>query len=92
MAQVKSLSKPDDLRAAQAALSSREWGRARTAFEDALRLGESPEAYEGLGLGFLIEGNLYGTGGGSHEIVLQVNTFPFLGGFKKVSRIWGIPR
>ncbi len=33
---------------------------------------------------FLVEGNLSGTGGGSHEIVLQVNTFPFLGGFKNV--------
>jgi hypothetical protein len=33
---------------------------------------------------FLIEGNLSGTGGGSHEIVLQVNAFPYLGGFKNV--------
>jgi hypothetical protein len=33
---------------------------------------------------FLVEGNLSGTGGGSHEIVLQVNAFPYLGGFKSV--------
>jgi hypothetical protein len=33
---------------------------------------------------FLIEGNLLGTGASTHEIVLQVNTFPYLGGFKNV--------
>jgi hypothetical protein len=33
---------------------------------------------------FLVEGNLFGTGASTHEIVLQVNPFPFLGGFKNV--------
>jgi len=33
---------------------------------------------------FLVEGNLSGTGASTHEIVLQVNPFPFLGGFKNV--------
>jgi hypothetical protein len=33
---------------------------------------------------FLVEGNLSGTGASTHEIVLQVNAFPFLGGFKNV--------
>jgi hypothetical protein len=33
---------------------------------------------------FLVEGNLLGTGASTHEIVLQVNAFPFLGGFKNV--------
>ncbi len=33
---------------------------------------------------FLVEGNLFGTGASTHEIVLQVNAFPFLGGFKNV--------
>jgi hypothetical protein len=33
---------------------------------------------------FLVEGNLYGTGASTHEIVLQINTFPFLGGFRNV--------
>jgi hypothetical protein len=32
----------------------------------------------------LVEGNLLGTGASTHEIVLQVNAFPFLGGFKNV--------
>jgi hypothetical protein len=33
---------------------------------------------------FLVEGNLSGTGASTHEIVLQVNAFPYLGGFKNV--------
>jgi hypothetical protein len=33
---------------------------------------------------FLVEGNLFGTGSANHEIVLQVNAFPYLGGFKSV--------
>jgi hypothetical protein len=33
---------------------------------------------------FLVEGNLFGTGASTHEIVLQINPFPFLGGFKNV--------
>jgi hypothetical protein len=33
---------------------------------------------------FFVEGNLYGTGAANHEIVLQANPFPFLGGFKTV--------
>ncbi len=33
---------------------------------------------------FLVEGNLSGTGASTHAIVLQVNTFPYLGGFKNV--------
>jgi hypothetical protein len=33
---------------------------------------------------FLVEGNLFGTGASTHAIVLQVNAFPYLGGFKNV--------
>lgn len=33
---------------------------------------------------FLVEGNLFGTGASTHAIVLQVNPFPYLGGFKNV--------
>jgi hypothetical protein len=33
---------------------------------------------------FLVEGNLLGTGGANHEIVLQANPFPYLGGFRNV--------
>jgi len=33
---------------------------------------------------FFVEGTLSGTGAGSHEIVLQANPFPYLGGFKNV--------
>jgi hypothetical protein len=31
---------------------------------------------------FFVEGTLSGTGAGTHEIVLQANPFPYLGGFK----------
>ena len=33
---------------------------------------------------FFVEGTLSGTGASTHEIVLQVNQFPYLGGFKTV--------
>ena len=33
---------------------------------------------------FFVEGTLSGTGASAHEIVLQVNPFPYLGGFKTV--------
>jgi len=33
---------------------------------------------------FFVEGHLSGTGAGNHEIVLQANPFPYLGGFKDV--------
>jgi hypothetical protein len=33
---------------------------------------------------FFVEGNLSGTGAADHEVALQVNPFPYLGGFKDV--------
>ena len=33
---------------------------------------------------FFVEGNLSGTGAANHEVVLQANPFPYLGGFKTV--------
>lgn len=37
-----------------------------------------------LGNPFFVEGNLSGTGAAGHQVVLQVNPFPYLGGFKDV--------
>ena len=37
-----------------------------------------------FGNSFLVEGTLSGTGAGNHEIVLQANPYPYLGGFKIV--------
>jgi hypothetical protein len=37
-----------------------------------------------FGAPFFVEGTLSGTGAASHEIVLQANPFPYLGGFKTV--------
>ncbi len=37
-----------------------------------------------FGSPFFVEGTLSGTGASTHEIVLQVNQFPYLGGFKTV--------
>ena len=37
-----------------------------------------------FGSPFFVEGHLSGTGAGNHAIVLQVNPFPYLGGFKNV--------
>ena len=37
-----------------------------------------------FGSPFFVEGTLSGTGAGSHEVVLQANPFPYLGGFKAV--------
>ena len=37
-----------------------------------------------FGSSFLVEGVLSGTGSGDHEIVLQANPYPYLGGFKTV--------
>ena len=31
---------------------------------------------------FFVEGTLSGTGAATHEVVLQANPFPYLGGFK----------
>jgi hypothetical protein len=36
---------------------------------------------------FFVEGNLSGTGAANHEIALQANPFPYLGGFKTVGNI-----
>jgi hypothetical protein len=33
---------------------------------------------------FFVEGTLFGTGASTHEVVLQANPFPYLGGFKTV--------
>lgn len=33
---------------------------------------------------FVVEGNLSGTGAANHEVVLQANRFPYLGGFQNV--------
>ncbi len=37
-----------------------------------------------FGNSFLVEGTLSGTGAGNHEIVLQANPYPYLGGFQIV--------
>ncbi len=37
-----------------------------------------------FGSPFLVEGTLSGTGASTHEVVLQANPFPYLGGFKTV--------
>ena len=37
-----------------------------------------------FGNSFLVEGHLSGTGAANHEVVLQANTFPYLGGFLNV--------
>jgi hypothetical protein len=37
-----------------------------------------------FGNSFLVEGTLSGTGAGNHDIVLQANPYPYLGGFKDV--------
>ncbi len=37
-----------------------------------------------FGNSFVVEGTLSGTGAGSHEIVLQADAYPYLGGFKIV--------
>jgi hypothetical protein len=37
-----------------------------------------------FGNSFLVEGTLSGTGAGDHDIVLQANPYPYLGGFKDV--------
>jgi hypothetical protein len=37
-----------------------------------------------FGNAFLVEGTLSGTGAGNHQIVLQINPFPYMGAFKTV--------
>jgi hypothetical protein len=37
-----------------------------------------------FGSSFLVDGTLSGTGSGSHEVVLQANPFPYLGGFQVI--------
>ena len=37
-----------------------------------------------FGRAFLVEGTLSGTGAANHEVMLQANPFPYLGGFKAV--------
>ena len=48
-----------------------------------VRIVSTPNPVE-FGSPFFVEGSLSGTGASTHEIVLQANPFPYLGGFKTV--------